>query len=772
MSGNNSSPPVSSAKQKRTPKASRQREPFVGPYERLQSCREANLGFSLEQARLEALRCLHCADPKCIQACPLHIDIRSFIDRLVDSDFAGALKIIQERSPFPAICGRICQHERFCENACLLGKKLAPVAIGALERSAADFGRPARELSERASDPLGRRLALVGSGPASLIAAHELAAKGYRVTVFEALHEPGGVLIYGIPPFRLPREIVRAATERLRRMGISFCTDFMVGKTCTIDELFTRGYEAVFLGTGAGLPNLMGVPGEYLIGVYTANEFLTRLNLMEAHRFPESDTPIRVGPKTIVVGGGNSAIDAARWARRLGSQTTVLFRRGREQMRARREEITHAEEEGVEFKFLAAPMRLEGDPNGIVRRMQCVCMRLEATDEPRPAVPVPIPGSEFWVEVDTVVGAVGQRPNLTVQCATPSLITRDHRIAINTECATSLRSVYAGGDVTNGGSTVVEAMRDGRAAAEAIDRALQGTPAIVMQQPETRAEERFRIVANQQLAPGVFRIEVEAPEVATHWQAGQFVVLRPTAESERIPLTLVDGDAVRGTVTLVFKAAGKTTRMLAALQIGAALADLLGPLGKPATVEHLGAVWCVGGGVGIAELLPVARALRRAGNQVVAFVGVQSANLQVLKQDLLEAADEVHWATDDGSAGFHGTVVDLVRDTYNRCSRAPTFVHVIGPVSLMQAIAELTRERGVRTVASLNPIMIDGTGMCGGCRASVGGKPVFVCVDGPEFDAHQVDFEQLALRNRAYLPQEKLAYECRIMRQTSSCSIK
>ena len=281
--------------QKRTPKAPRQHETLLGPEERAQSCREANLGFTLEQARTEALRCLHCVDPKCIRACPLHIDIRSFIDRLVDSDFSGALEIIQEQNPFPAICGRICQHERFCENACLLGKKLEPVAIGALERSAADFGGAARERKTPASDPSGRRVALVGSGPASLIAAHQLAAKGYRVTVFEALHEPGGVLVYGIPAFRLPREIVRAEIEQLRRMCVSFCTNFLVGKTCSVEELFARGYEAVFLGTGAGLPNLMGVPGENLIGVYTANEFLTRLNLMEAHRFPESDTPVHIG---------------------------------------------------------------------------------------------------------------------------------------------------------------------------------------------------------------------------------------------------------------------------------------------------------------------------------------------------------------------------------------------------------------------------------------------------------------------------------------------
>ena len=269
----------------------------------------------------------------------------------------------------------------------------------------------------------------MGSGPASLIAAHDLAAKGYRVTIFEALHEPGGVLIYGIPGFRLPREVVRDEIARLQALGVEFRTNFLVGKTCSIDELFAQGYAAVFLGTGAGLPNLMGIPGENLIGVYTANEFLTRLNLMQAHRFPESDTPVRVGARTVVVGGGNSAMDAARWAQRMGSKTTVLFRRGREEMRARLEEIEHAEEEGVQFEFLAAPVRLEGDERGVLTRMQCIRMELGAPDASGRPSPVAIPGSEFRIPVDTVVAAVGQGPNPTVQRATPTLVTNDGKIA-------------------------------------------------------------------------------------------------------------------------------------------------------------------------------------------------------------------------------------------------------------------------------------------------------------------------------------------------------
>ena len=759
-------PNSASRRPKRTPKAPRQAETLLNPQQRVRTGDEVNRGFSPEQAQKEALRCLSCVDPKCTQACPLHIDIRRFVEHLAVADFPGALETIMERSPFPGVCGRVCQHERFCESACLLGTKLQPVAIGSLERFAADFGGEVRAGADSAQQ--GPRVALVGSGPASLIAAHDLAVKGYRVTVFEALHEPGGVLIYGIPGFRLPRHVVRGEIAWLQRLGVEFRTNFLVGKTCSVDELFAQGYQAVFLGTGAGLPYMMGIPGENLIGVYTANEFLTRLNLMHAHRFPEQDTPIHVGARTVVVGGGNSALDAARWARRMGSQTTVLFRRGREEMRARTEEIIHAQEEGVEFEFLAAPVGLEGDERGVLTGMQCIRMELGAPDASGRPSPMPIAGSEFRISVDTVVAAVGQGPNPTVQRATTMLVTKDGKISIDALGATSMTDVFAGGDVTRGGSTVIQAMSDGRAAAKVIDQTLRKRPASEvdshLDRPTNNAA-RFGIVSCRELGPDTYSIEVEAPEIAQHWQAGQFVVLRPAPESERIPLTLVDGDAARGTIRLIFQAIGKTTRRLASLKVGDALADVLGPLGTPATAGYFGTVWCLGGGVGVAELLPVARALRAQGNHVVALVGARSAGRRILQEELLEAANEVCWATDDGSAGFRGTVVDLMWHWREHSAKAPSFAHVIGPIPLMRAASELTRQWGVPTVASLNPIMVDGTGMCGGCRVSVGGKAVFACVDGPEFDAHQVDFEQLALRNRAYVSQEKLVLEqhqCRV----------
>ncbi len=763
-------------KRKPTPKAPRQGVLLLAPEARLEGCREVALGFSPEQVKIEVLRCLQCKDPTCIEGCPLRIDIKAFIDALGDGDIEAAFQKISEQSPFPGICGRVCQHELYCEKVCLMGKKLEPVAIGSLERFVADQHRQVAGAAEtQAAPPQGPRIALVGSGPASLIAAFDLIRKGYRVTVFEALHELGGVLSYGIPNFRLPREILHEEIDRLRKMGVEFRTDFIVGRTCTVDELFAAGFAAVFLGTGAGLPHLMGIPGENLIGVYTANELLTRINLMQAYKFPEADTPVRVGKRTVVVGGGNSAMDAARWARRMGSETTIMFRRGRAELRARIEEIGHAEEEGVHFEFLAAPVRLFGDDKGTLTEMECIRMQLGEPDESGRPSPVPIPGSEYRVPVDTVVMAIGQSPNPTVQKATPQLLTKRGKIVVDEAGQTSMPRVFAGGDVARGGSTVILAMRDGRAAAEAIDRVVRderrseiAAPALSIEAGEGAGN---RILAKRLITPEIAWFEVEAPEVARRWKPGQFVVVRPTATSERIPLTIVDGDVSRGSIHLVVQAVGKTSRATVNKEAGDALADLLGPLGQPATIEKVGRVICVAGGVGVAELLPVARAFREAGNHVTAICGARSAAQILLDQELRAVADEVIWSTDDGSTGFHGTVVDLMRHWRTGHQEPLGAAHVIGPIPMMRAAAEVTRQWNVPTFASLNPIMVDGTGMCGGCRVTVGGKVRFACVEGPEFDAHQVDFDELTRRTRAYIEQERISrerHECEIAMHRAS----
>ncbi len=502
------------------------------------------------------------------------------------------------------------------------------------------------------------------------------------------------------------------------------------------------------------------------MGVYTANEFLTRLNLMEAFRFPEADTPVHVGRNTVVVGGGNSAMDAARWALRRGSDTTIMFRRGRAELRARLEEIEHAEEEGVCFQFLAAPVRLIGDEKGNVREMECIRMQLgEVDDSGRPS-PVPMPGSEYRVPVDTVVMAIGQSPNPTVQRSTPQLVTNRGKITVDAEGQTSMARVYAGGDVVRGGSTVILAMRDGRAAAAAIHKALQNQQdGSVLAIPERPRVVENLIVAKRLITPEIAWFEVQATAISQHWHAGQFVILRPHHDSERIPLTLVDGDPGRGTVTLVAQGIGKTSRVLVAMEPGEVLADLLGPLGQAAATKNVGHVVCIAGGVGVAELLPVAREFRKAGNRVTALCGARSAAQIILDAELRSACDEVEWATDDGSVGMKGTVVDLMRAWKARQSGPVGAAHVIGPIPMMRFASALTREWGVPTMASLNPIMVDGTGMCGGCRVTVGDKVKFACVDGPEFDAHQVDFDELTRRTRAYLDQERItreAHACRI----------
>lgn len=467
---------ASPLKYKPNPKLPRQPLPLLDPERRRRTADEVALGYSAEQAQLEAQRCLQCQKPACVEACPLHIDIKRFILRIVEGDFQGAHDVISEQSPFPGVCGRVCQHELFCESACVVGRKWDPVAIGSLERFAADHARlRMKELAGSYPKPTGKKVALVGSGPASLIAAYDLVRLNYRVTVFEALHKLGGVMAYGIPNFRLPREILEEEIARLQNMGVEFVPDFIVGKTATLEDLFAEGYEAIFIGTGAGLPYLLGIPGENLIGVYTANEFLTRVNLMEAYKFPESPTPVRVGRHTVVVGGGNSAMDAARWAVRLGSEVTILYRRGRAELKARLEEIEHAEEEGVRFEFLAAPVALHGDENGCVREMECIRMELGEPDESGRRAPVPVPGSEFRIPAETVIAAIGQAPNPTLQKSTPQLVTKRGKIVINDWGETSIPNVYAGGDVVRGGSTVILAMRDGRAAARAIHEALSGT---------------------------------------------------------------------------------------------------------------------------------------------------------------------------------------------------------------------------------------------------------------------------------------------------------
>ncbi len=446
--------------------------PKRDPSERVRSFEEVALGYTEEQAVAEANRCLRCKRPTCVKGCPVEIDIPGFVKLIAEGDFRGAVNRIKEKNVFPAICGRVCPQENQCEKACVLYRHGRPVAIGRLERFVADWEASHGEIEvPQRAPPTGKRVAVVGSGPASLTVAGDLARLCHSVVVFEALHAPGGVLVYGIPEFRLPKAIVKREIEGLKRLGVEIRTDFVVGRTASIDELLQQGFDAVFIGTGAGLPKFMGIPGENLSGIYSASEFLTRTNLMKAYLFPEYDTPIKVGKRVAVIGGGNVAMDSSRSALRYGAEEVyVIYRRSKAEMPARAEEVENAEEEGIRFEFLSAPVRYVGDGEGRVKAVECIRMRLGEPDSSGRRRPIPIPGSEYQLPVDTVVVAIGQGANPLISSTTPDLEVNERGyIVVEPDTGkTSKDGVFAAGDIVTGEATVIQAMGGGRRVARAI----------------------------------------------------------------------------------------------------------------------------------------------------------------------------------------------------------------------------------------------------------------------------------------------------------------
>ena len=453
-------------------KIPRQKMPEQAPQVRKRNFDEVPFGYDPELAQLEASRCLQCKKPKCVDGCPVEIDIPSFIQLIVDGDFDGAARQIKKTNGLPAICGRVCPQEDQCEKLCVLGKKGEPVAIGRLERFAADWERTKGELILPEKTPsTGKKVAVVGAGPAGLTVAGDLILKGYDVTIFEALHKPGGVLIYGIPEFRLPKSIVEAEVNYLEKLGVKVECNAVIGRIESIDGLFESGYDAVFLGLGAGLPMFMNIPGENLCGIYSANEYLTRSNLMKAYLFPEYDTPIARGKDVCVLGAGNVSMDSARTALRLGAdRVRIVYRRSRTEMPARIEEIHHAEEEGVEFHLLTTPVRFLGNDEGWVTGMECIKMELGEPDDSGRRRPVPIKGSEHTLECDLVVVAIGAGPNplLPTQTQELDLNKRGYIVAEPETGKTSKPGVWAGGDIVTGSATVILAMGAGRQAANSI----------------------------------------------------------------------------------------------------------------------------------------------------------------------------------------------------------------------------------------------------------------------------------------------------------------
>lgn len=450
------------------------------PKARGKNFNEVALGYSWEQAQTEATRCIQCPKRPCIDGCPVDIDIPGFIQAIVDNDMPEAVRILKDKNSLPGICGRVCPQETQCEDTCVLAKKAAPVAIGRLERYVADWER-ANEKSLNSPviqpKPTGKKVAVVGSGPAGLTAAADLAKLGHSVTIFEALHVAGGVLMYGIPEFRLPKEIVQGEVDYVASLGVEIELDAVIGKTITVDELMDGGYHAVFLGPGAGAPMFLNIPGENCNGIYSANEFLTRVNLMKAYRFPEYDTPVQIGKQVGVVGGGNVAMDAARCALRLGAdEVYIVYRRSEVEMPARREEVENAQEEGIQFKLLTNPKRFIGNDQNWVVGMECYEMELGEPDASGRRRPIALPGSEYIIKVDMAVAALGTRPNPIISSSTEGLDTTRWGTIVTDEVSgkTSKAGVWCGGDMATGAATVISAMGAGKRAAVDIDEYLRG----------------------------------------------------------------------------------------------------------------------------------------------------------------------------------------------------------------------------------------------------------------------------------------------------------
>jgi len=450
--------------------------PKQSPEERKQNFQEVALGYSQQQAEEEAGRCIQCKKPKCVEGCPVGVEIPAFILALREKDMLEAVLALKRKNSLPGICGRVCPQEVQCESACVLGKKGAPVAIGRLERYVADWERTQEKCPRcEIAPPSGKKAAVVGSGPAGLTCAADLARAGHTVTIFEALHKAGGVLVYGIPEFRLPKSIVEAEVDYIRSLGADLMLDSVVGRQVSIKELQEKGFSAVFLGIGAGAPRFLNVPGENLSGIYSANEYLTRVNLMKAYKFPEYDTPIKRGKKVAVVGGGNVAMDSARSALRLGAdEVHVVYRRSREEMPARHEEVENAMEEGIIFDFLTNPTRFLGNERGMVKSMEIVEMELGEPDASGRARPKVKKGSEHVVDIDTVIIAVGTVPNPLIASSTPELkTTKWGTLEVDERYRTTMEGVWAGGDITSGGATVISAMGAGKMAAADMDKWLR-----------------------------------------------------------------------------------------------------------------------------------------------------------------------------------------------------------------------------------------------------------------------------------------------------------
>ncbi|HSN42936.1 MAG TPA: sulfide/dihydroorotate dehydrogenase-like FAD/NAD-binding protein, partial [Propionibacteriaceae bacterium] len=757
---------------------------------------------------LEALRDKQCVEEPCVVGellanrkdrkggCPVQIHIPEVLELLGRGKFREALEVIEGCNPLPNVTGRVCPQELQCQGVC--AHEARPMEIGQLEwflpqrDKLVDPGAVARRFAGRA-DPWAQAtrppIAIVGSGPSGLINAYLLAAEGFPVTVFEAFHELGGVLRYGIPEFRLPNELIDDVVAKIRLLGGKFITNFVVGKTATLADLREAGFYRIFVGTGAGLPKFLNVPGEHLNNVVSANEFLTRVNLMQAAR-DDRETPLPHvrGKHVIVIGGGNTAMDAARTALRLGGKVTIAYRRTRAEMPARVEELHHALEEGVVLSVLRSPAEFVGDDTHFVKRAVLEVMELGEPDSSGRRSPVPT-GATEEVRADLVIMALGNTSNPIIKDSTPELATSRWGTIETGEGTkkTSLEGVYTGGDAARGGSTAIHAAGDGQAAA----REIVGTITIeadeithlvhTARKYTELAASPAVITSRRELGTGIVEFDVYAPMIARSARAGQFVRVLTTPDGELIPLTIADWDAQAGTICLVVQAMGSTTIELNRMHKGDVLAGVAGPLGRASDLHRYASdqtVVFTAGGVGLPPVYPIMREHLRLGNHVTLISGFRSADLlfwtgetERIGRAQAEWGDQldVIYTSNDGTFGIQGFVTGPLETMLeaNRIGEGRPIAEVvtIGPPLMMRAVSDLTRPYGVKTVASLNSIMVDATGMCGACMVpvTIDGKLVrkHACIDGPEIDGHDIDWDKFLPRFGLFRAQERESKERR-----------
>jgi len=766
-------------------------------------------GFSEREVELfvwlEALRDKQCEDKPCEigvhvagQAepkggCPVKIHIPEMLELLGTGRFREAMELIENCNPLPNVTGRVCPQELQCQGVCTHTKQ--PIEIGQIEwylpqreklvnseGIAARFANIPNPWTKAEKPPV----AVVGSGPAGLINAYLLASEGFPVTVFEAFHALGGVLRYGIPEFRLPNDLIDDVVGKIKLLGGKFVANFVVGKTATLEDLKKAGFWKIFVGTGAGLPRFMNVPGEHLLNVMSANEFLTRVNLMQGlHEDFETPLPATQGKRVIIIGGGNTAMDAARTARRLGGLVTIVYRRTQAEMPVRVEELHHAFEEGIELRELRAPREFIGDDKThFVTHTLLDVIELGAPDASGRRSPV-VTGASESLAVDLVIMALGNTPNPIIKDSEPSLKTTKWGsidVASGSQ-QTSLAGVYSGGDATRGGSTAIRAAGDGQAAAREIvgnidlsaEQILASVHAAARYTEQAGAPQT--ILEKIDLADGIVEFIVHSPLVAQAAQAGQFVRVLPWEKGELIPLTLADWDAKAGTICLVVQAMGASSIAINQMKVGDAFTGIAGPLGRPSELHRYTAKQTVvftAGGLGLPPVYPIMRAHLRLGNHVTLIAGFRNsdllfwvkqgeriATLQAEFPDLLD----VIYTSNDGSFGAKGFVTTpleaMLKDKCRSKGRKIAEVVTIGPPLMMRAVSDMTKPYGVKTVASLNSIMVDATGMCGACMVpvTIEGKLVrkHACVDGPELDSHIIDWDKFLPRFNQFKVQEQVS---------------